>query len=107
MNFHFRLFLCLTSLFYLFGCTSAQFSPSNVNKTYPSRRSADEIEVYKSQPTNKKFIEIGIVNACCTSNSNKLVDSLREQAANSGGDAIISVEPYAGGGISAAVIRFE
>lgn len=98
--------LCsLMIIFSFFNCITAQFAPVDTSKTFLQKVNPNEIEVYRSKVPEKDFIEIGIVNASGGNNTNKLIESLKKQAAENGGDAIIDLEPYPGG-MSATVIRF-
>ena len=89
------------------ACSSLSFAPSKVGQTFSVRRAPDKIEVFKTQLPTKKYTEIGSVSTCCSGDSADLVDRLRKKASENGGDALIGIEPFAGGGISGAVIRFE
>jgi len=89
------------------GCASySQFAPSQVAKVYPSRTSAEKIELFRTQSPSKKFEEIGTVNACCGSDTNDLIDQLRKKASEHGGDALIGLDIQATGGATASVIRY-
>jgi hypothetical protein len=89
----------------LLQCVSVDFAATDSSKTFSSRVSADEIEVYRTQTPNKKFIEIGVVNATYSNDTNELIRALKKKAAENGGDAIIDLEPYPNG-MSATVIRY-
>jgi hypothetical protein len=101
------LYLCILiiAMISLLQCLSVDFAATDSSKTYGSRISADEIEVYRTQTPNKKFIEIGIVNASYSNDTNELIQALKKKAAENGGDAIIDLEPYPSG-MSATVIRY-
>lgn len=91
------------------GCatTRAQFAPVTMNQTFAVRTPAEKVELFRSQTPTRKFSEIGAVNACCSTDSNLLIDLLREKASQNGGDAITDLEISAPGGASASVIRYE
>lgn len=92
----------------LFGCaTASQFAPSQMAKVYLPRTSAEKIELYRTQAPNKKYEEIGTVNACCGSDTNALIDQLRKKASEHGGDALIGLDIQATGGATASVIRYN
>ena len=95
----FGFYMSLLVLFFS-ACTTAQFAPSLLDKVYEKRRSPEEIEVYKTQIPDKKYIEIGSVHACCGS-IDKIVILLREKASQAGGDALISIDAHASQGMSA------
>jgi hypothetical protein len=101
------LYLCILFIFMisLLQCLSVDFAATDSSKTYSSRVSADEIEVYRTQTPDKKFKEIGVVNASYSNDTNELIQALKKKAAENGGDAIIDVEPYPSG-MSATVIRY-
>ncbi len=95
-------FVTLTS-----SCTiKPSFSPAKMGETFPMSRTPEKIEIFRTQLPAEKYTEIGSISACCGT-SEKLMEVLRKKASESGGDAIIGIEPYAGDGISAAVIRFN
>ncbi len=95
-------FLCLLS-----ACTSAQFAPSRVAQSYSVRTQPESIELFRSTSPTKKYVEIGAVNACCSSNTNEMITMLRKQASDNGGDALIGLEVSARGAATASVIRYE
>jgi hypothetical protein len=77
-----------------------------MQQTFSERTSPQKIELYQSQAPTKRFMEIGYVNACCSSDSNSLIDLLKEKASENGGDALISIQVNALGGVTASVIRY-
>ena len=87
------------------SCVSVQFVPSAVNNSFDQRRTADEIEIYRTKVPDRKYIEIGVVNANGSSDTIRLTEKLKTEAAKNGGDALLELEPYPGG-ISATVIRY-
>jgi hypothetical protein len=87
------------------ACVTATFAPSNRTQLYRQKIGQSEIQVYRSQIPQKKFIEIGSVNVCCMGNNWELIDKLKLKAAIHGGDAIIHLEIYHKG-MSATVIKF-
>jgi hypothetical protein len=100
-------FLHWLFLLLLSACTSVQFAPSKLNQVYPKRTSPQAIELFRSSSPTKKFFEIGAAAACCSGDANSMIDLLRNQASESGGDALIGLEINAHGGASATVIRYE
>jgi hypothetical protein len=91
----------------LFGCAGrGSFAPADLGKTYPSRTAAEKIGVFRTEQPKKKFFEIGTVNACC-GEVNKMIELLRKDASLAGADAILNVQPYAGGGVTATAVRYE
>ena len=96
--------IILAASFFM-GCATAEFAPSKVAQTYQPRKSADQIEVFRTQLPQRKFIEIGSVMAW-RGKQETLINLLRQQAAEHGGDAIIGLEPQING-MAATVIRFQ
>ena len=88
------------------GCTTVGFAPSKAHATHAPRRSAAQVEVFRTQLPKQRFQEIGAVSVTGTGDPGKLVEKLREKAAENGGDAIIALETFVGG-MSATVVRFE
>jgi len=101
-----NLFFSIILIVMFCGCASVEFSPSEMKKTYKSRKSMDDIKVYRTKTPDKTYIEIGVVNARTFDDMNQAVEMLRKKAAENGGDAIIELEPHPGGA-SATVIRFK
>jgi hypothetical protein len=102
--------LGLASLLLLLdACTSmsAQFAPSLPNQQFSQRTSVDKIELFRSQTPNKPYTEIGVVNSCCSADTNELIDLLKLKASQSGGDAILGLDVQAVGGASASVVRYQ
>jgi len=93
----------------LAGCVTpeAQFAPAQRDSMYPVRTPPGQIELYRSQSPTKKFTELGAVNACCSHDSNVLIELLKRKAADVGGDALIGIDIDATGNATASVIRFE
>ncbi|MBN1797746.1 MAG: hypothetical protein JW822_04155 [Spirochaetales bacterium] len=102
-NFYVLFLIGLTVL--LYNCVSVQFVPSAVSNTFEQRRTAEEIEVYRTKVPDKKYIEIGVVNATGSNDTIRLTEKLKAEAAENGGDALLELEPYPGG-MSATVIRY-
>ena len=94
-------------LFLLSGCTSVQFVPSKVNQVYAKRTEPAAIELFRSSSPTKKFFEIGATAACCSTDANSMIELLRKQASESGGDALMGLDISAKGGASATVVRYE
>ncbi len=91
----------------LCGCaTISQFAPSQASKTYSPRTPAEKIELFRAQSPSKKFDEIGSVNACCSDDTNQLIEELRKKASEQGGDALINLDVQVTGGATASVIRY-
>ena len=91
-------------ILFTMACTHTGFAPSITSKTYPVTKTADQIELFRSQLPTKHYIEIGSVNATGGS-TEASVKRLKEKAAANGGEALIGLEPYSGG-MAATVIRF-
>src|ERR1035437_3374471 len=88
------------------GCVSmsATYIPAKVAETFPARTLTEKIELFRAGTPAKKFSEIGLVRACCSNNSNLLVEMLRQKAAESGGDGLMGIEINAEGAGTASVI---
>jgi hypothetical protein len=91
----------------LTGCTTAEFAPASLAHQYPSRISVENIEIYRSVRPEKKFIEIGTATSCCSMDPNRVIDLLRKQASERGGDALMDFEFTASGQASATVVRYR
>lgn len=103
-----RNFLCLALTIFIFlSCsTAAQFAPAKMNKSYTSRASKNEIEIFRSRKPRKKYIEIGAVSIIGRGTGQEAADKLREKAAEKGGDAIFDLQIF-NGGMTATVIRYK
>ena len=96
------------ALLCLSGCaTTAQFAPSQLTQTYPPRTPPYAIELFRSSSPTKKYWEIGSISACCDADSNRIIELLKENAAENGGDALIDLDIKANGAAAASVIRYE
>jgi hypothetical protein len=101
------LFIIAAAVFALSACTSIQYVPSRLGYTYPVRTAPAAIELFRSSSPTKKYIEIGAVSGCCSTDANVIIEMLRKKASENGGDALIGLDMRANGGISASVIRYE
>lgn len=90
--------------FILTGCARVSFAPADLKKSYPKRTNPQDIKIYRTESPKGEIIEVGTLNG--NGNSDKIIERFRETASEQGGDAIFSLEPYAGG-YSATVIRMK
>jgi hypothetical protein len=97
------IFTVLIMSIFLTGCITVNFAPSDMTKEYAPRTTPEKIVIFRTQIPEKKFIEIGSVNALGADDS--VVNAFRKTAAKRGGDALIKIEAYPGG-MTATVVRF-
>jgi len=100
--------ICLAlSLLWVSACTTTQFTPSLRNQAFEPRTSPKAIALFRSTVPKKKYFELGTARVCCSTNKKSMIETLREQAAEKGGDALIDVGINSKGSASATVIRYE
>lgn len=99
--------LTLFALLWLSACAEAQFAPTKMKQSYPYRTPPSAIELFRSSAPTKSYFEIGAVNACCSSDTNSMIELLRAKASENGGDALMGLDINAKGGASASVVRYK
>jgi len=89
----------------LTACSSIEFAPADFNAKYPTKYSANDVKVYRSEKPEGKYKEIGLAHYKGAGLTAAL-DAIKKEASSQGGNAVIDIKVIPGGTVG-TVVLFE